>query len=479
MKKYSHDLIILGGGAAGLTAAAGAAQLGVKTALLERERLGGDCLYYGCVPSKTLIQSSSVRRDTQNSPEYGLPLPGIPEVRGESVMNRVHRVISSIEEHDSPERFRSLGVEVIFSNPRFVTPHEVSIGGGKSISAPRIIIATGSSPRLIPIPGLEKTGFITNKEVFSLKTLPRSLVTIGAGPIGVELSQALQRLGVKVTMVSAGPQVLEKEDADMASIVEDRLRSEGVDVILNASITGVTAAGGKKKVNMTVGKKYITVTAEEIFLAAGRIGNTQDLGLENAGVAVEKTFIPVNASLATSAGHIMAIGDVNGSYLFTHVAGAEGSVAVRRAVFRIPAKMDYTSVPWSTYCDPEVASVGYNEKRASEAGLSYRTVEARMEDIDRARAEGAIDGKIKILIDRRDRILGVQIAGRHAGELILPAVLARKKNMKVMDLLGIVYPYPTLGEIYRKAAGDYISPRLFNDRVRKLLRLVYGYRGKK
>jgi len=494
-KKYTHDLIVIGGGSGGLTVAAGAAQLGVRTALIEKEHLGGDCLYYGCVPSKTLIKSADTWASARRAAEYGLPelkIPGLPDA--DNVMSRVRSVISHIEPHDSPERFRGLGVDVYLSSGEFTGPHTFRLSGGGSagspgqqspdgavLSAPKFVLATGSSPFVPPIPGLQEAGYITNRDIFSLKKMPKNLIVIGGGPIGVEMAQTFARLGIPVTLIDMSDHVLIREDRDMAEIVQDALAADGVRLELNAAVESVRSAGGKKIVRVRQGAGETSsvkdIEGDLILVAAGRRGNTDGLGLDKAGVQVERSYIPTDRTLRTSVKHIYACGDVNGKFLFTHAAGAEGSVIIRRAVLHLPAAMSYEHIPWSTYSDPELASVGYNEKRAAEEGIDYRVITTGFDENDRAWAEKSEGGRIKILLDRKDRVIGVQIAAAHAGELIAPAIFAVRKSWKISEFLSPVFPYPTLSEIYRKAAGTYLSPRLFNPKVRDILRILFRYRG--
>lgn len=472
MAHYSHDVIILGGGSGGLTASVGCAQLGMKTALIDKERLGGDCLHYGCVPSKTLLKSATVFQQAREMSRFGLPEVKLPRADIGPINARIAGVIAEIEKHDSPERFRSLGAEVYLGHAEFTSPNEITVDG-RTISAPKIIIATGSGPRSLPIPGLEETGYITNIDAFSLPVLPGRIVTIGAGPIGLELSQAYRRLGAEVAVVDIAPQVLPREDEDMAEIVKRRLEQDGIQLRLGASIERVEQHDRHKRV-VLAGE---VLEADEILLAVGRRGNTEGLGLEKAGVTVEKTFIPTNSKLETSRKHILAVGDVNGHHLFTHVAGAEGSVAVRRIALHMGSTMNYQRVPWCTYTDPELASIGYNERRAKEAGITYKVVTELYKNNDRAQAEGEIDGKIKVLLDSKDRIIGTQIAGYHAGDQITPALFAVGSSWKAKSLMGPIYPYPTVGEMHRKTVSGYMAPKLFNDKVRKVLRFLFRYRG--
>lgn len=478
MARETHDVIIVGGGSGGLTAAVGCAQLGMKTALIDKERLGGDCLHYGCVPSKSLIKTATVYQQARTGSRYGLHDMNPGPVDMGKVNARIAGVIAEIEKHDSPERFEKLGAEVFLGKAEFASPHEIRFNGEKTISAPKIILATGSSPRAIPFKGLQEAGYITNLDAFSLPNLPARIVTIGAGPIGVELSQAYTRLGAKVTIVDLAGHVLPREDADMAEVVQKQITAEGIQLRLGATVDHVEKDGAVKKV--VIKKKdgsEEVLEADEILLAVGRQGNTSELNLEAAGVAVEKSFVTVDSKLRSSQKHIMAVGDVNGRFLFTHVAGAEGSLAVRRIALHAGGSMNYQNVPWCTYTEPELASIGYNETRAKDAGLNYHTVIQPFGSTDRAQAEGDTEGMMKLLLDRKDRVLGVQIVGLHAGELIAPSLFAVSEGWKARQLMRPMFPYPTLSELTRKTMSSYMAPRLFNDRIRGMLRFLFRYRG--
>ena len=473
MKKHSHDVIVIGGGSGGLTAVAGFAQLGLKTLLIEQERLGGDCLFYGCVPSKTLIKSAKVYNVARHAQAFGLPRLDVPPVDAAEIMAHVNSVIEAIAPHDSPERFRAMGADVRFGSPRFLSPHEVRING-QVVSAPSIVLATGSEPSIPPIPGLEETGYVTNKTIFSLRKFPRRLATIGGGPIGIELSQALARLGVSVTVLEALPQILPNEDPAAVAIVHESLRADGIEIRTGARIVRVERAGDCRKIHLADGH---ALEVDDILVAAGRKASLGGLDLQEAGVGVERGFITTDSHLSTTQKHILAVGDCNGRFLFTHVAGAEASLAVRRIAFHLPIQMDYNRVPWCTYTDPEIASVGYNETRAAAAGVRYSLVESAFLENDRALAESEAAGKIRTLLDDRSRVIGTQVIGAHAGDLLAPALFAVNKRWSMSALLAPMYPYPTMSESYRKIAGTFLGPKLFNGRVRTVLRLLFGYRG--
>ncbi len=477
MARFTHDILIIGGGAAGLTVASGCAQLGLKTALFEPKKLGGDCLYHGCVPSKTLLKTATVYQQLRELPKYGLPQTTAPKVEMRDINARVQSVIGAIAHHDSPERFRNLGAEVFLGGVRFVSPHEVRFEDGSVYSAKRIVLATGSSPRAVPIPGLENAGYLTNLDMFSLESLPKKLIVLGGGPSGTEMSQAFTRLGTQVSLIDVAPQLLPREDADMAAFVAGRLQAEGASLYLGAKVSRVEAARGSKTVVVEHDGKEMSLTADEVLVATGREGNTDDLDLEKAGVAVEKTFVKTDSKLRTSQKHIVAIGDCNGRFLFTHVAGAEGSLAVRRLALHAGGTMNYRSVPWCTYTDPELANIGYNEKAATEAGITYQAITQPFDGIDRSHAEGEPEGLMKILIDPKERVIGAQVAGLHAGELVMPSLFAVSKGWKLKELMSPIYPYPTLSEITRKTVSAHMGPKLFNDKVRGILRFLFRYRG--
>lgn len=481
MAPYDYDLGILGGGAAGLTAAAGAAQFGAKTILVEKaKKLGGDCLHFGCVPSKTLIRTAGVWSLARRAKEFGLPEVSLPPVSLAAVMDRVRSVIDKIQEHDSPERFCRLGAAVRFGEPRFVDDHTVSVDGD-CLTARAWIVATGSSPSLPPVEGLPDVPYWTNETVFSQKELPGHLLVLGGGPIGVEMAQAFRRLGSNVTIVEYGDQVLGPEDPDIAGILRSRLEAEGVKVLTGTR--ALTAASRGSSVLLRVGPakgegEPWTVEGDVLLVAAGRRPNVEEMELSAAGVEFSPRGVPADARMRTNVPHIYACGDVNGVYPFTHVAGYEAGIALSNSVLRLPRKADYTKVPWCTYTDPEVASVGLNEKRAIAAGVEYRVLEASFNQVDRALAEGETEGKIKVLVTPSGSLLGCQIAGHHAGELIHEWVAAVNGGVKLSTLAGAIHAYPTLAEISKKAAGSYYAEKLFSDRTRKILRFLFDLRGR-
>jgi len=478
MAVYDFDIGILGGGAAGLTIASGAAQLGARTLLIDKEgRLGGDCLYFGCVPSKTLIKTAQVWHLAHKAKQFGLPELALKPVDFQAVASRIQSVISTIQKHDSVERFCSLGARVEFGHAVFVDEHSIRLNG-KIYSAKTWVIATGSSPSIPSIQGLNNTPFLTNREIFSLDNLPRSMIFLGGGPVSTEMAQAFSRLGSRVTVIERGNHILGREDEDMAEGVMNVLRSEGITFHLNASVLSVRDLGAEKEVVMSKGEETIALRAESIVVAAGREANITGMGLEEIGIELDKKGIRVDNRMRTNHRHIYAAGDVTGAYQFTHAAGYEGGIVVSNAVFHLPRKADYTFFPWCTYTDPELASIGMNETAAKAKGIVYSVWTEEFKANDRSLAEGEEVGKIKMLLDEHEKPIGIQILGPHAGELLSEWVAVLNGKMKLSTLAAAVHPYPTLGEINKKVVGTYFSGKIFSDKVKKALKFFFNLKGR-
>ncbi len=479
MTDFDYDIGIIGGGAAGLTVASGAAQLGAKALLIEKEpSLGGDCLHFGCVPSKTLIHSAHVYHLMQHAERFGLPKASIPPVDFKQIANRIQKVIATIQHHDSEERFCGLGAKVIFGEAVFTDEHTIDLDG-KPQSAKHWVIATGSSPVAPPIPGLHDTTFLTNREIFSLDHLPESMVILGGGPIGIEMAQAFNRLGTKVSVVDRSDQILGKEDKDMADMVASVMEDEGVTFFLEASIEEVLENKGRKSVKIidSSGKSRV-LNSEEILVAMGRAPNVQNLGLEAIGVAYDRYGITVDKRMRTNHKHIYAAGDVSGGFQFTHAAGYEGGIVLSNAIFRLPRKADYTYLPWCTYTDPELASIGMNEKTAESKGLDYTVWIEEFKDNDRSLAEDETIGQIKMILDAKEKPLGVQILGPRAGDLLSEWVAILNGKVKLSTLAAAVHPYPTIGEINKRVAGSFFSPKIFSKKVQKGLKFFFQLKGR-
>lgn len=478
MASFDFDIGIIGGGSGGLTVAAGAAQLGARTILIEKEReLGGDCLHFGCVPSKTLIRTARVYHLMKNAKRYGLPAVDVPPVDFRDVRARIRSVIERIQRHDSAERFCGLGARVEFGSPEFVDEHTVRLNGN-ACSARAWVIATGSSPDIPTIEGLDHTPYITNRDLFYLDRLPRSMITLGGGPIAIEMAQAFARLGTSVTVVQRGGQILNREDRDMAEQVMTALESEGVTFHLNADVLGARDLGSEREIVIRKGADPLSLRAEVVLVAAGRVANLDGLGLERIGVRFDRRGLQLDGRLRTNLPHIYGAGDVTGSYLFTHAAGYEGGIVVSNAIFRLPRKVNYTFFPWCTYTDPELASIGMNEGMARAAGISYSVWSEAFRQNDRSLAEGEEAGKIKMILDERERPLGVQILGPRAGDLIAEWVAVLNGGVRLATLASAVHPYPTLGEINKRVAGDFFAGKIFSDTVRKGLKFFFSLRGR-
>lgn len=463
------DIAIIGAGSGGLSVAAGAAQMGAKVVLVEKGKMGGDCLNTGCVPSKALIAAGEAAEAVRGSGTFGVN-GHEPEIDFAKVHDHVHDVIAGIAPHDSVERFEGLGVQVIQAAARFVSDREIAAGDYR-IKARRIVVATGSTAFVPPIPGLAEVPHLTNESIFELTERPEHLIVVGGGPIGIELAQAHRRLGSAVTVIEADT-IMNKDDPDAVAVVRSRLGDEGVSLYEKSQVQKVERKGNGVAVLVGAGGDSRRIEGSHLLVAAGRKVNVDGLDLEVAGIDYDRRGIKVDARLRTSNKRVFAIGDVAGGLQFTHVAGYHAGIVIRNALFNLPAKADDKAVPWVTYTDPELAHVGLSEAVAKDKGVEVTAVTFDFAENDRARAERATDGFIKAVIGKKGRIVGATIVGRHAGELILPWVLAVQKGLKVSDMASIIAPYPTLGEVSKRVAGAYYTPSLFSDRTRKVVRAM-------
>jgi pyruvate/2-oxoglutarate dehydrogenase complex dihydrolipoamide dehydrogenase (E3) component len=394
------------------------------------------------------------------------------------VTKRIQSVISTIQKHDSEERFCNLGAKVEIGEPRFVDEHAIRLDG-KTLSAKTWVIATGSSPGIPPIEGLDRTPHITNKEIFSLKKLPKTMVILGAGPIAIEMAQAFGRLGTKVFVVQRSNQILSKEDKDMADQVMHVLSNEGVVFHLNTSVVRTKDLGDEREVVIKTGEgKTVSLRSEMILVAMGRNANLGGLGLENIGLEFDRKGLKLDQRLRSNHKHIYGAGDVTGAYLFTHAAGYEGSIVISNAIFHLPRKADYTFLPWCTYTDPELASIGMNEKTAKAAGIEYSVWTEEFKDNDRSLAEGEGVGKVKMLLNEKERPIGIQILGPRAGDLVSEWVAVVNGKVKLSTLASAVHPYPTLGEINKRVAGTFLSGKIFSEKVKKGLKFFFHLKGR-
>ncbi len=461
------DICVIGAGSAGLSVAVGAAQLGARTILFEKGEMGGDCLNYGCVPSKALLAAAHAAQTIADAGQFGIHA-GSAQVDFPAVMAHVHDVIAQIAPHDSAERLERLGVRVIRAPAAFTGRDEVS-GEGVRVRARRFVIAAGSSAIIPPVQGIEDVPVLTNETLFSLNERPEHLLIVGGGPIGVEMAQAFRRLGSAVTVLQRG-RLLPQDEPELVGILRERLVGAGISLHENTELTGVARARGGIVVRYGADGETL---GTHLLVAAGRQPRLAGLGLERAGIAHTPRGITVDARLRTTNKRVYALGDILGRPQFTHTAGYQAGILIRNALFRLPAKVDYRALPWVTYSDPELAQVGLTEQQARERfGASVQVVKADLGENDRARAERRSAGSIKVVIDKRGTVLGAGIVGPHAGELIGLWGLAITRRLRLSALTGVIFPYPTLGEISKTVASAFYAPKLFSPWPKRLVRLL-------
>lgn len=468
-KTLKVDLVVIGAGSGGLSVAAGASQLGLKVVLFEKGEMGGDCLNYGCVPSKALIAAADKAHQAR-SPGLGIGASA-PGVDFAAVMAHVHRTIATIAPVDSQERFEGLGVRVIRAAARLVDDRTV-VGGDIRVKARKIVIATGSRAAIPPIPGLETTPYLTNETIFALTEQPRRLIVLGGGPIGVELGQAFRRLGSEVVIVEAAD-ILGREDPEAAQVVLEQLRADGVELRPGARAVRVETGADGPVLIVEGAEGEQRIAGSHLLIAVGRQPSTAGLDLDKAGVEYDRNGIRTDKSLRSSNRRVYAVGDVAGRGQFTHLAGAHASLFVRRALFALPVDADALAVPRVTYCDPELAAIGLSEAEARKAHAADVRVETfPFDENDRALAEGDVRGFGKLVTTRKGTVLGVTLVGRHAGDHIHVWALALSSKLKLSALTGMIAPYPTRGEIGKRLAGKWYTPALFSDRTRLLVSLL-------
>ncbi|HEX6923095.1 MAG TPA: FAD-dependent oxidoreductase [Bacillales bacterium] len=469
MKAY--DLIVIGGGAGGLTVAGGAANLGMSVALIEKnEALGGDCLHYGCVPSKALIAAANKVHDARRAAdEFGMALSGAPDFK--AAHGRIKAAIAEVQEEDSTERFEQFGVDIYFGQGQFRDSHSVEVGGSKVLEGKRIVIAVGSGPSIPPIEGVNEVDFLTNETIFELEEAPDSMVVVGGGPVGLELGQAFARFGTNVTLIESSASLFRKEDADIAVHASQALEKE-LHLMLGTRVKKISEVDGQKVLtvqqNEESGSGYIT--ADQVLLATGQKPNLGGLGLENAGVRTEEGHIEVNSALQTSVSHIYAVGDVIGTFPFTHAAGMEGKIAAANVVFGLKRKVRYENVPWVTYTDPVVFHLGLTEEEARKKDKDIRVYTVNPAEVDRFVSERDKNGLLKVITDRKNRILGAHAVGKQADDWMQEMIFAKHHGHKFRDLADVIHPYPTHGEILQTGADQYWWKILFEGKLSKLLK---------
>ncbi len=455
-----YNLVVIGAGTAGLVSAAGAAMLGGRVALIERSLMGGDCLNYGCVPSKALIAAARAAHAVREATGFGIRSSHAVDVKLKDVMQRVRQIRASISEHDSAKRFAKLGADIFFGQAKFLTPSSLEVAGTR-LEFSKAIIASGARAAELDVPGLKDAGYLTNETVFSITELPARLIVIGAGPIGCELGQAFRRLGSEVTMLTTGEGVLPKDDPRAAQVVQTQFEREGIRMIFGAKILRTEKTPLGKVVAFDRGHGEESVAADEILVAVGRAPNIEGLDLEAAGVQHDKTGVVVNDRLRTSNPRIFAAGDVASRYQFTHAAEALARIALQNALFLGRRKASSLLIPWATFTDPEVAHVGLEHREAIRAGLQVKTITLSFADNDRAATDSDSAGFARVYVNAGDgRLLGATIVGSHAGDMIGELVLAIQKRMKVTELSGVIHPYPTKAEIIKRLGDESMRSRL-------------------
>ncbi len=475
--KERYDLVVIGGGVGGLSVASAAAQLGASVALVEKRKLGGDCLYHGCVPSKALIRAATSSYETRQAGRFGVLTDNI-RVDYERVMERVHEVIGRLGEHDSPERFRRMGVEVLFGAGSFEDP-DTFVLDGASLRGRKFVIATGSGPLRPDIPGLDDVGYQTNLTIFDLQHLPRSMVVLGGGPIGVEMAQAFQWMGCQTTLLERDEYCLGKEDVEVSQLLERELAADGVRILTrHKGIRADIDKNGLKRVHVSgPGGRESVAKGEELLVGAGRRPVTAGLGLEAAGIETDSDgYIRVDSRMRTSQKHIYALGDVTGGEMYTHVAEYEASVVVPNALYGIPRRAHYSAAPHCTYSEPEVARVGLTESEAREAGRDMQVYRYPLEKSDRHIIDGHEYGLIKLVCSGR-KLLGASIIGHRASDLLHEYVMLMAHNIPITRISGAVHLYPSHGQAVRRAANLYYTRTLFRGRLARFMKALRGLGG--
>ena len=455
-----YNLVVIGGGTAGLVSAAGAAGLGAKVALIERNLLGGDCLNVGCVPSKGIIRAARAAHDARNGAEFGVRFVNGPQLNFATAMERMRRLRAGISGHDSVDRFTKLGVEVFIGNGRFVAPSAIEVDG-KRLEFDRAVIATGARATEPPIPGLREIGFYTNETIFTLAELPRRLAVIGAGPIGCELAQTFQRFGSEVTLITEGAEILPKEDRDAAATVRKQMERDGVRILTGANIQNAESKAGGKILFVSINDRRLEVACDAILVSVGRVPNLENLGLDAAGIRYSARGVEVDERLRTANPRVYAAGDICSRYKFTHAADAMARIVIANALFLARRKVTDLVIPWCTYTDPEIAHVGYYEKDATAAGFDVGTITESLDHVDRAILDGERGGFGRVHYDKKSaKILGGTIVARHAGEMIgeLTLAITAKQNLGVLS--STIHSYPTQAEVLRKIGDAYMRTKL-------------------
>jgi len=466
-KKY--DLAIIGAGAAGLSIAAVAAPLGLKVVVIEENKMGGECLNSGCIPSKSFIAAAKTAHTFLTAESFGIAAT-TPQVHFNKVMEQVNAVIQTIAPHDSVERFTQLGAEVIHASAQFIDANTL-IAGDATIKARQFVIATGSAAAIPPICGLNQVNYFTNETIFQLREKPSHLIVIGGGPIGCELAQAFLLLGVKVTLLEA-LHVLPRDEPELVAILQQQLQQQGLQLHENVSVVDVKEINKNLEITIEKNNCKEMITGSHLLIATGRQANIKSLHLEKAGITFTNKNIIVDKRLRTTNKKVYAIGDVVGPYQFTHMANYQASIVIKNAIFKIPAQVNYDAVPWVTYTTPELAHVGPTTAEILKKDATVKIIMVALAENDRAQTERETIGKIKITTTAKGKILNATILAPHAGELILPWVMLMKDKKNLRQLTELIIPYPTLNEISKRVASEFYRPALFSSAVRRIVNVL-------
>jgi len=472
MNLINTDVCVIGAGAGGLSVAAGAVQMGASVVLIENRQMGGDCLNYGCVPSKSLIAAARAAAAVRTAEQFGVTAKEL-HIDFKQVHQHVHNVIANIAPHDSPERFTQLGVQIIRAPAEFIDKKTVQ-AGDCIIKAKYFVVATGSMPNIPAIPGLTDTPYLTNETIFALTDAPQHLLVVGGGPIGCEIAHAYCLLGVPVTLLEVR-EILPKDDPELVVILKQKLIQDGLKLEENIVINKIYKDINGINISMKKNGGEQIINGSHLLIATGRRPNIEALNLIAAGVDHTKTGITVNARLRTTNKRIYAIGDAISGYQFTHVANYHAGIVLRNILFKLPARVDYRAVPWVTYTGPELAQVGLNEQQASKSGEKIQILRWPFVENDRAQTSGETTGLIKVIVNRKGTVLGVSILGKEAGELLLPWCVAIRERRRINMLTNVIAPYPTLSEISRQVAGSFYTPLLFSNKIKRLVRWLLRF----
>ena len=468
MSEIKADICVIGGGSGGLSVASGAAQMGAKVVLCEGHKMGGDCLNYGCIPSKALIEAARTMHHLYKGKQFGIHSQS--QIDFKQIHQHIQNVINTIAPHDSVERFESLGVKVVSANAHFID-HKTVKAGEHIIKAKYFVIATGSRARIFPIIGLDQIDYLTNETIFELNTKPSHLVIVGGGPIGCEIAQSYALLGTKVTLLEAADEILAPVDHDCKTILLNEFERLGIQVITNAQIQSFSQNPDKlKQINYICNEQHQEIKASHILIATGRMPNIEKLNLDQAGICYNPRGIVVNDRLRTNHKHIYAIGDIASPLQFTHAAGYQAGIVIQNILFKLPAKINYASFPWVTYTTPEIAHTGLSIKEAH--AKNAQILQLSFSDNDRAQANLATQGIIKVALTGKGKILGVSIIGENAGELISPWTIAIKNKLHIKHMASFIAPYPTLSEISKRVAGSFYTPKLYSNKTRKIVQFI-------